>query len=67
MKKSIMPVMISETSFERLNSEAIATAPFCKNTSKAEIKTIVSVLNFASHATIIAMKPRPPAVAVEIV
>lgn len=36
-------------------------------TRKKEITTIVNVLNFESHATMIAVNPRPPAVLVEIV
>ena len=38
-----------------------------QNTRRKEITAIAHTLNFASHATMIAVNPRPPAVLVEIV
>ena len=46
---------------------AICTAPCSINTMPKETATMINVLNLESHATIMAVKPRPPAVAVEIV
>ena len=46
---------------------AICTAPWFINTMPKETATIINVLNLESHATMIAVNPRPPAVAVEIV
>ena len=42
-------------------------APFSRKTISADISIITKGLNLASHATMIAVKPRPPAVLVEIV
>ena len=42
-------------------------APFSRNTRRKAIRTITKVLNWASQATMMAVKPRPPAVLVEMV
>ena len=45
----------------------ICVAPLPMNTRKNEIRIIIKGLNFASQETMMAVKPRPPAVLVEIV
>ena len=59
--------MISEAFSFRLNCVAIWLAPFCRNTRKKDTKAMVKVLSLDSQATMIAVKPRPPAVLVEMV
>ena len=49
-----------------LYCEAICIAPFSRNISSAATNIIVNVLNLASQATMMAVKPLPPAVLVEI-
>ena len=67
MKNRITPEMICETYSFRPKSEAICTAPLSRNDSSAEIRIMTNGFILASHATMIAVKPRPPAVEVESV
>ena len=62
-----MPVITSDADSLSPYWLAICTAPLSRNTRKKEIRSIIYGLNLASHETIIAVKPRPPAVLVEIV
>ena len=48
----------------RLKVEAISEAPRSRNASRKAMSSITKVLNLASHATIIAVKPWPPEVEV---
>ena len=66
-KNKIIPVITSDAFSFRLYCVAIWIAPCCINTRRNAMTAIAHTLNFASHATIIAVKPRPPAVLVEIV
>ena len=45
----------------------IALAPRLRNTSRKLVNTMVKGLNLASHATMTAVKPRPPAMVVVMV
>lgn len=67
MKNKMMPVRILAAYSLRLNWEAISEAPRSKKTIKKEIKIMTKALNLASHATMMAVKPLPLAVAVEMV
>ena len=66
-KNSKIPVIISDAFSFKENWEAIWIAPCCIKTRSSEITTMAIGLNLAIQATIIAVKPRPPAVLVEIV
>ena len=59
--------MISDAFSFKLNWDAICPAPFCMNTRKKDTRIITKVLNLLSQETIMAVKPLPPAVLVEIV
>ena len=59
--------MTSEAFSFRLNWEAICPAPFCMNTRKNETRIMANALNLLSQETMMAVKPRPPAVLVEMV
>ena len=63
----MIPVMISDAFSFKLNWDAICPAPFCMNTRKKDTRIITKVLNLLSQETIMAVKPLPPAVLVEIV
>ena len=67
MQKRMMPVMTLEAKSLSLNWEAIWMAPFSRKTRRKEMTTMTKVLNLASQATMMAVKPRPPAVEVEMV
>ena len=45
----------------------ISVEPFSKKASRKEVRIMVIGLNLASHATMIAVNPLPPAVSLEIV
>ena len=62
IKKIIIPVIISEKEEFNLYTSEIFDAPFSRKTISNEVSTIKIGLNFASHDTIIAVKPLPPAV-----
>lgn len=59
--------MISEAFSFKLNWDAICPAPFCMNTRKKDTRIITKVLNLLSQETMMAVKPLPPAVLVEMV
>ena len=67
MKKRIIPVIMSEAYSLRLNCVATAAAPRSRKMRKNENTSMIIGLNFESHATMIAVKPKPPAVDGEIV
>ena len=62
MKKIIIPVIISEKDELSLYTSEIFEAPFSRKTIRREVSIMKTGLNFASHETIIAVKPLPPAV-----
>ena len=64
MKNRMMPVRISEKEWFRPKAVEISPAPRSRNTSSREVKTMMMGLNFASHDTMTAVKPRPPAIVV---
>ena len=67
MKKSIIPVIIFDAYSLSANFDAISDAPLLRKIISKVMATMKNVLNLASQATMIAVKPRPPAVLVEIV
>ena len=62
-----MPVIISEKDSFNPNTVEISPAPDSRKVIRKAVKIIYIGLNFASHDTIIAVKPLPPAVVVVIV
>ena len=62
-----MPVMISLAFSFRLNWLAICMAPLAMKVSRNDTIIIVKVFSLESHATTMAVKPRPPARVVEMV
>ena len=67
MKNSTMPEMISEAYSLSWKSVAIWMAPLLRKVSRAEISSMTKGFIFASQATMMAVKPRPPAVLMEMV
>ena len=61
MKNKIMPVKMSATLWLRSKAVAICPAPHSRKTMRKVVSTIIAGLNLASHETIIAVKPIPPA------
>ena len=67
MKKMMMPLRMSANDWLSPNTVEISPAPRERNTSRKLVRIILMGLNFASHETMTAVKPRPPAMVVEIV
>ena len=62
MKNRIIPVTISAILSLSRRLVAICPEPRCKNTMRNDVSIITIGLNFASHDTMIAVNPLPPAV-----
>lgn len=60
MKKSIIPVIIFDAYSLSANFDAISDAPLLRKIISKVMATMKNVLNLASQATMIAVKPRPP-------
>ena len=67
MKKMMMPLRISANDWLRPNTVEISLAPRSRNTSRKLVKIMPRGLNLASHETMTAVKPWPPAMVVVIV
>ena len=64
MKKRITPVRMSPKDWFRLKRVAISPAPRERKTSRKLVRIIQTGLNFASHETMTAVKPRPAVIVV---
>ena len=62
-----MPVIISENDSLSPKTVEISPAPACRKAIRKAVRIIYIGLNFASHDTIMAVNPLPPAVVVVIV
>ena len=63
----MIELRISEKLWFRPNWVATSPAPFPRNASRNEVKIMPIGLNYAIHATMTAVNPRPPARVVVIV
>ncbi len=64
IKNKIIPVIMSAKDWLSPNAVDISEAPRSKNTIKKLVNIMVMGLNFASHETMTAVKPCPPAIVV---
>ena len=67
MKKMMMPLRMSANDWLSPNAVEISPAPRSRNTSRKLVRIMPSGLNLASHETMTAVKPCPPAMVVVIV
>ena len=63
----MMPDRMSANDWLNPKTVEISSAPRLRNTSSRLVKIMLSGLNFASHETMTAVKPCPPAMVVVIV
>ena len=67
MKNSTMPIRISPKDWFSPKALEISPAPCLKKISRKLLAIMAMGLNFASQATMTAVKPRPPAMVVVMV
>ena len=67
MKNRMMPVRMSAKDWFRPNTVEISLAPRLRKTRRKLVKIMKMGLNFASHETMTAVKPLPPAMVVVMV